>query len=108
MAAADLVICRAGANTLAEIAALGKPSVLIPLPASGSRGDQLRNAAIFRDRGASVVLEESAATPESLAAAVESLFDGTGRRAAMGRCAQGLGAGRPDKAIADLILQRLG
>jgi len=108
MAAADLVICRAGANTLAEIAALGKPSVLIPLPASGSRGDQLRNAAIFRARGASIVLEENAATPESLVTAVESLFDGTEDRAAMGRCASSLGAGRPDKAIADLILQRLG
>jgi hypothetical protein len=43
MAAADLVVCRAGANTLAELAALGKPMVLIPLPSSGSRGDQLRS-----------------------------------------------------------------
>ena len=108
MAAADLVICRAGANTLAEIAALGKPSILIPLPASGSRGDQLRNAANFGSRGASVVLEEDAATPDTLVAAVESLFSGTERRAAMGRSASSLGADRPDKAIADMILARLG
>jgi UDP-N-acetylglucosamine--N-acetylmuramyl-(pentapeptide) pyrophosphoryl-undecaprenol N-acetylglucosamine transferase len=108
MAAADLVISRAGANTLAEIAALGKPSILIPLPTSGSRGDQLRNAAIFQARGASLVLEENGATPEALVSAVEALFEGTERRAAMGRCASQLGAGRPDKAIADLILRRLG
>jgi len=107
MAAADLVISRAGANTLSEIAALGKPSILIPLPASGSRGDQLRNAAVFGSRGASVVLEEDGATPEALVSAVESLFEGTERRAEMGRCASQLGAGRPDKTIADLILQRL-
>jgi len=107
MAAADLVISRAGANTLAEIAALGKPSILIPLPTSGSRGDQLRNAAIFRSRGASLVLEEDGATPEALVSAVKSLFEGNERRAEMGRCASQLGAGRPDRAIADLILQRL-
>jgi UDP-N-acetylglucosamine--N-acetylmuramyl-(pentapeptide) pyrophosphoryl-undecaprenol N-acetylglucosamine transferase len=108
MAAADVVISRAGANTLAEIAALGKPSILIPLPSSGSRGDQLRNAALFRARGASIVLEEGAATPEALVSVVESLFEGAERRAEMGRCASRLGAGRPDKAIADLIMQRLG
>jgi UDP-N-acetylglucosamine--N-acetylmuramyl-(pentapeptide) pyrophosphoryl-undecaprenol N-acetylglucosamine transferase len=108
MAAADLVICRAGANTLSEIAALGKPSVLIPLPAGGSRGDQLRNAELFRRRGASLVLQESEATPESLSFSVESLFADARRRAEMGRCAAALSAGRPDQAIADLILQRLG
>ncbi|MGO9310246.1 MAG: undecaprenyldiphospho-muramoylpentapeptide beta-N-acetylglucosaminyltransferase [Spirochaetia bacterium] len=108
MAAADLVISRAGANTLAEIAALGKASILVPLSTSGSRGDQLRNAAMFGARGASLVLEEPGATPDELVAAVNSLFDGNERRAEMGRCASRLAAGRPDKAIADLILQRLG
>ena len=108
MAAADLVISRAGANTLAEIATLARPSILIPLPSSGSRGDQLRNAAFFRARGASVVLEEDAATPEALVSILESLFEGTETRAEMSRCASRLGEGRPDKAIADLILARLG
>ncbi|MGA2639748.1 MAG: undecaprenyldiphospho-muramoylpentapeptide beta-N-acetylglucosaminyltransferase [Spirochaetia bacterium] len=107
MAAADLVISRAGANTLAEIAALGKPSILIPLPMRGSRGDQLKNAAIFRSRGAALILEEEGTTSEALVAAVESLFEGAERRAQMGRCASRLGAGRPDKSIAELILQRL-
>jgi UDP-N-acetylglucosamine--N-acetylmuramyl-(pentapeptide) pyrophosphoryl-undecaprenol N-acetylglucosamine transferase len=108
MAAADLVISRAGANTLAEIAALGKPSLLIPLPASGSRGDQLRNAEVFRSRGASLVLEEGRATAEALVSVVESLFDGDERRAEMGRCALKLGGGRPDQVIADLIMEKVG
>jgi UDP-N-acetylglucosamine--N-acetylmuramyl-(pentapeptide) pyrophosphoryl-undecaprenol N-acetylglucosamine transferase len=108
MAAADLVISRAGANSLAEIASLGKPSILIPLPASGSRGDQLRNAAVFQSRGASIVMEEDRATPEALVSTVLSLFDGPGRRETMGRCASTLGGGRPDEAIAELILQRIG
>ena len=108
LAAADLVISRAGANTLAEIAALGKPSLLIPLPPSSSRGDQVRNAEMFRARGASTVLLESEATPEALVASVESLFESPERLAEMGRRAATLGAGRPDKTIADLILRRLG
>jgi UDP-N-acetylglucosamine--N-acetylmuramyl-(pentapeptide) pyrophosphoryl-undecaprenol N-acetylglucosamine transferase len=108
LSAADLVIGRAGANSLAEIAALGKPSLLIPLPSSSSRGDQLRNAWMFHARGASLVLTEDAATPGALVSTVESLFDSPDRLAEMGRRAASLGAGRPDKTIADLILQRLG
>ena len=108
MAAADLVISRAGANTLAEIAALGKPSLLIPLPASRSRGDQLRNAAIFRSRGASVVLEEDGDSRGARCRRGVASSTGTEPRADMGRCASTLGAGRPDQAIADLILERLG
>jgi UDP-N-acetylglucosamine--N-acetylmuramyl-(pentapeptide) pyrophosphoryl-undecaprenol N-acetylglucosamine transferase len=108
MAAADLVVTRAGANTLAEIAALGKASLLVPLPASSSRGDQLRNAEVFRSRGASIVLPEERATEGSFVAALEDLFDGARRLADMGRCASALASGRPDQVIADLILQRLG
>jgi len=108
LAAADLVISRAGANTLAEIAALAKPSLLVPLPPSSSRGDQVRNAGMFRARGASIVLSEEEATPEALVSAVESLFAAPGKLAEMGRCAGTLAAGRPDKTIADLILQRIG
>jgi UDP-N-acetylglucosamine--N-acetylmuramyl-(pentapeptide) pyrophosphoryl-undecaprenol N-acetylglucosamine transferase len=107
MAAADLVISRAGANTLAELAALGKPSLLIPLPESGSRGDQLRNAEVFRARGASLVLREEEATVTALLGAVCSLLADPGQLQEMGRRAASLGAGRPAQAIARLILQRL-
>ena len=57
MAAADLVVARAGANTLAELAACGTPALLLPLELSGSRGDQIRNAAYFASKGAARVFE---------------------------------------------------
>lgn len=56
LAAADLVLCRAGATTLWELAAARKPSILVPLGTGASRGDQIRNAELFRKLGASVVL----------------------------------------------------
>jgi UDP-N-acetylglucosamine--N-acetylmuramyl-(pentapeptide) pyrophosphoryl-undecaprenol N-acetylglucosamine transferase len=108
MAAADLVVSRAGANTLAELAALGKASLLIPLPATSSRGDQLRNAEMFRSRGASIVLPESDATPAAFIAAIEALFSDPRLLADMGRQARSLDAGRPAESIATLIRERLG
>ena len=108
MAAADLVISRAGANTLAELAALGKPSLLIPLPETGSRGDQIRNAEVFRAAGASLVLAEQEATAETTLSSVRALLDDPSRLREMGGRARSLGAGRPAEAIAKLILQRLG
>ncbi|MGD0725500.1 MAG: undecaprenyldiphospho-muramoylpentapeptide beta-N-acetylglucosaminyltransferase [Spirochaetia bacterium] len=107
IAAADLVICRSGANTLAELAALGKPSVLIPLPRNGSRGDQLRNAEVFRARGAALVLQEQDATADSLLAMVCPLLADSRRLREMGSRAGSLSAGRPAETIARLITQRL-
>ncbi len=106
LAAADLVICRSGANTLAELAALGKPSILIPL-SSGSRGDQLRNAEVFRARGAARVLQERDATAASLLSIVCPLLADAGQLLEMGRNARSLSAGRPAETIAALITQRL-
>ena len=59
-AAADLVLSRAGANSICEILALRKPNILIPLSAAVSRGDQILNARSFEKQGFSVVLEEEA------------------------------------------------
>ena len=107
MAAADLVICRSGANTLAELAALGRPSILIPLSKSGSRGDQLRNAEVFRARGAAQVLQEGEATTDVLLSMAFPLLADMRRLAEMGRNARSLSAGRPAKTIAKLITERL-
>ena len=57
-AAADLVVSRAGANSICEILALRKPNLLIPLSAAASRGDQILNANSFAKQGFSKVLEE--------------------------------------------------
>lgn len=57
-ALADLVISRAGANSICELLALRKPNILIPLSANASRGDQILNAHSFENQGFSIVIEE--------------------------------------------------
>ena len=73
-AAADLLISRAGANAICEILALGKPSLLIPLPTKGSRGDQILNAQSFAEQGFSEVLEDELAGA-MLVDMVNNLYD---------------------------------
>jgi len=65
-AAADIIISRAGANSICEILALRKPNILIPLPAAVSRGDQILNARSFEKQGFSAVLEENQLTADVL------------------------------------------
>lgn len=62
LAAADLVVSRAGANTLFELLTLGKPNLLIPLPAKASRGDQIENAAYAQRAGFSEVVQQEELT----------------------------------------------
>ena len=76
LAAADLVVSRAGAGAVWECAAAGKPMLLIPLAKGSSRGDQIENAEWFARRGAAVVFPESGATGAGLAQAVFALFEG--------------------------------
>ena len=73
-AAADIVISRAGANSICELLALRKPNLLIPLSASASRGDQILNANSFAKQGFSKVLEEESITNESLFQAIDDLY----------------------------------
>jgi len=77
-ACADLLISRAGSNALCEILALRKPALLIPYPASASRGDQILNAASFEKRGLSRVLDQAEMTPEILVKQVISLYHDRG------------------------------
>lgn len=74
-AAADIVVSRAGANAICELLELRKPNLLIPLPASASRGDQLLNAASFQKQGFSVVLQEEELTPKLLLSSILSLYE---------------------------------
>lgn len=75
MAAADIMISRAGANAICEILALRKPNILIPLSAQASRGDQILNAASFEKAGYSIVIQEEDVTDENLLAAVGQAYD---------------------------------
>ena len=73
-ALADIVISRAGANAICELLALRKPSLLIPLPASSSRGDQILNAKSFESQGFSMVADEDDLTPYTLVEKVHELY----------------------------------
>lgn len=74
-AMADIVISRAGANAICELLALRKPNILIPLPASSSRGDQILNAESFGDQGFSIVLHEDDMTTALLIEKVNELYE---------------------------------
>lgn len=73
-AMADLVISRAGANAICELLALKKPNILIPLPATNSRGDQILNAKSFESQGFSIVLNEDDLTTNLLVDKVHELY----------------------------------
>jgi len=70
----DLVIARAGAGTISEITALGKPSILIPFPYA-AHNHQLENAKILESAGAAVLIEDKDATAAKLAMALTKLLD---------------------------------
>ncbi len=92
-AVADLVISRAGATTLAEITALGKPAVLIPYPYAAGRHQEF-NAMKLREMGAAHVLLDSELKGEALAKIIRDMYQSESTRAEMKRASMGLG--RPD------------
>ncbi|HKM35398.1 MAG TPA: undecaprenyldiphospho-muramoylpentapeptide beta-N-acetylglucosaminyltransferase [Lachnospiraceae bacterium] len=73
-AMADVVISRAGANAICELLALNKPNILIPLPSSKSRGDQLLNSRSFESQGFSIVIDEDYLTENLLVEKVQELY----------------------------------
>lgn len=73
-AAADLVVARAGANSICELLALHKPNILIPLSRNASRGDQILNANSFAKQGFSAVLEGEEVTSEKLMATIDDVM----------------------------------
>ena len=74
-ALSDIVISRAGANSICEFLALRKPALLIPLSAAASRGDQILNAHSFEKQGFAAVLEEEQLSGESLEKALTDLWE---------------------------------
>ena len=73
-AMADVIVSRAGSNSISEFLALKKPNLLIPLSAKASRGDQILNAQSFEKQGFSMVLKEEDMTYASLQKAIGSLY----------------------------------
>ena len=107
LAQADVIVCRAGATTLAEVTAAGKPAILVPLP--GATDDhQRKNAETLAAEGAATVLVQSEMTGRSLARSILALVDDGVRRARMSAAARALS--RPDAArvIVDRALELIG
>ncbi len=89
LAAADLVICRAGASSLSEFQALGKPSILIPYPFA-TENHQFHNAKALADKGAAIVIEEKDLTSAKLMQQIDTLLDSPGKLDSMGRAAKSM------------------
>jgi UDP-N-acetylglucosamine--N-acetylmuramyl-(pentapeptide) pyrophosphoryl-undecaprenol N-acetylglucosamine transferase len=104
MAWADLIVCRAGATTLAEVTAAGRPALLVPLP-TATDDHQRRNALALVRGGAAAMVEPRELTPQRLADDIVALARDDERRIEMGRRARE--RARPDAAqlIADRIRQ---
>ena len=102
-AAADLVVCRAGANTVTEVAAVGLPAVFVPLPFGN--GEQALNARPVVDAGGGLLVDDAALTPEWVTATVPDLMADRDRLSAMGRAAADLIPRDADEQLAAMILE---
>jgi UDP-N-acetylglucosamine--N-acetylmuramyl-(pentapeptide) pyrophosphoryl-undecaprenol N-acetylglucosamine transferase len=104
IAAAHLVVSRSGASTVAELAVIGRPSFLIPLPHALDQ-DQLANANVLASAGGAVVLKQDDLTPASLAAEIEALAADPGKLSAMAVGAKSAGVHDAAERLADLVLR---
>jgi UDP-N-acetylglucosamine--N-acetylmuramyl-(pentapeptide) pyrophosphoryl-undecaprenol N-acetylglucosamine transferase len=101
--AADLVVGRAGATTVAELALAGKPSVLVPYPFAADN-HQEHNAAEMAAAGAALMLRQSELTAQSLADALRPILTSRDRRAAMSLAMRGFGRPQAAAQIVDWCL----
>jgi UDP-N-acetylglucosamine--N-acetylmuramyl-(pentapeptide) pyrophosphoryl-undecaprenol N-acetylglucosamine transferase len=100
---ADLAICRAGAMTVSELAAVGLPAILIPYP-HAIDDHQTANARFFATRGAGICLSQDALSVETLAEQISDLMRDSGRLNEMGRCARALARTDAAERVADACL----
>lgn len=104
LAWANLVVSRSGALTAAELAAAGRPAILIPFGAS-THGHQLENARTLSRAGAAVMIEEGGLSAETLAGAIQDLFSDRVRLAAMAEHARSLAQPRATQLLANLLFE---
>ncbi len=102
IAAADLVVCRAGAMTIGELAAIGRASILIPFAAATNNHQEL-NARVVESAGGAIVVTESELTPEKLGLAIAGIINDPERSAQMGAAARTQSSPDATKKIVDLI-----
>jgi len=106
MKLADLVVCRAGATTLAELTAAGRPALLVPLPTAAD-DHQRKNAQVLAAAGAAELLDQAQMTGELLAARITGLAADPSRRRAMSDAARRLAKPDAARAIVDKALELL-
>jgi UDP-N-acetylglucosamine--N-acetylmuramyl-(pentapeptide) pyrophosphoryl-undecaprenol N-acetylglucosamine transferase len=101
-AAADLVLCRAGANTCAEVTAVGLPAAYVPLP--HGNGEQMLNAEPIVRAGGGLVVEDARLTPEWIRDTLLPLLADPGRVAGMSRAAAAFGVRDADTKLAAAVI----
>ncbi|HVW41845.1 MAG TPA: UDP-N-acetylglucosamine--N-acetylmuramyl-(pentapeptide) pyrophosphoryl-undecaprenol N-acetylglucosamine transferase, partial [Amycolatopsis sp.] len=102
-AAADMVLCRSGAMTAAEVSAVGLPAVFVPLP--HGNGEQTTNARPAVRAGAALLVEDADLTPAKVAELVIPMVTDAGRIATMSAAAVGLGHRSADEVLAKIVLE---
>jgi len=107
MAAAHLVVSRSGASTVAELAAIGRPSILVPLPHALDQ-DQSANAAVLERAGGAIRLPQAEFTPDRLAAEIASLAGDLARIAGMAQGAKSVGVLDAADQLAELVIRTAG
>jgi UDP-N-acetylglucosamine--N-acetylmuramyl-(pentapeptide) pyrophosphoryl-undecaprenol N-acetylglucosamine transferase len=106
LAAADLMVCRAGANSVVEAAATGVPTIFVPL--AYGNGEQVHNARPVVAAGGALMAEEAAFTPDYVADTVPALAKDPARLAAMGAAASGLVPADADDRLARIVADSAG
>ena len=104
MAAAQLVISRSGASTVAELSAVGRPAILVPLPHSLDQ-DQFVNAGVLAEAGAAIRIEQRDLTPERLASEIAALVGDPARLSRMAQAAKSAGTLDAAERLADVVLR---
>jgi UDP-N-acetylglucosamine--N-acetylmuramyl-(pentapeptide) pyrophosphoryl-undecaprenol N-acetylglucosamine transferase len=107
LASSQLVISRSGAGTVAELGAIGRPSILVPLPGSIDQ-DQFANAGVLAQANGALRIAQGDFTPDRLAAEISALAAEPGRLTAMATSARGVGRLDAAERLADLVAKVAG
>jgi len=107
MAASHLIVSRSGASTVAELAAMGRPGILVPLPHALDQ-DQRANADVLMNAGGALRLDQSEFTPDRLAVEIAALAAEPARLSAMAAAAKSIGATDAADRLAELVLRVAG
>ena len=104
MAAAQLIISRSGASTVAELSAIGRPAILVPLPHALDQ-DQFENAGVLEAAGGAIRIGQTDFTPRRLATAITTLSGDPAQLAQMAQMAKSIGTIDAAERLADLVIK---